>query len=343
MVQRLLVTGAAGFIGSNFVRYSLERHPECAVIGMDNLSYAGNLANLADIRDSSQFDFVHADICDSSAVKGLVRQVDAVVNFAAASMVDRSVIDPRPFVQSNFVGAHILMQEALEAGVGRFLQISTPEVYGQRLGDAALEQSAMAPRNIYASCKAGAEMLASAYFHSFGLPVVVTRGSNAVGPYQHVEKVLPFWITNALESKPLPLYGNGKAVRDWIQVDDLNAANDLVLRQGVPGEAYNVISGEERSLQQVATAILRTLGKPDTLIELVGDRPGHDYRYHMDATKVMALGWRPQHDFENTIRETVRWYSNNEGWWRAVKYSADFLDYSRRNYHRKMVASAETR
>ena len=335
MIKRLLVTGCAGFIGSNFVISTLNKYPEAEVIGIDKLTYAGNKENLSSVLDDSRFEFIVGDIGDKKLIPSIVNKVDAIVNFAADSMVDRSVLNPDPFLQSNFMSVNNLLSAARDCGVKRFLQISTQEVYGYIPENAVEEAVRFDPHNLYAACKAGAEMLALSYFHSYGLPVVFTRGANAIGKYQHPEKVTPLFITNAIEEKPLPLYGNGSAVRDYIHVDDLNAANDLVLRQGEEGQAYNVASGYEKNLLELASAIIEKLDKSPELIRTIGDRPGHDYRYYLNADKIKKLGWKVEHTFEETIRQTVDWYIENEVWWRKTKESEDFKNYYKLNYENK--------
>ena len=330
--MRILVTGCAGFIGSNFVRQVLERHPNDDIVGLDKLTYAGRLDNIAEAMKNERFRFVHGDICDEQLVHDLVAHVDAIVNFAAESMVDRSVLDQRPFLQTNFVGVGVLLAAARKHKTERFLQISTPEVYGERLGEPALEDEPLAPRNLYAACKASAEMLALAYHNSFGVPVVITRGANAVGPQQHLGNVVPLFVTNALDRKPLPIYGTGTAVRDWAHVDDLNAANDHVLRHGVPGLSYNIATGNERTVLELAKSILKRLDRAETLIQFIDDRPAHDYRYYLNSDRLRSLGWSPRYGFDEAISAAVDWYRDHESWWRVVTDSEDHKEYLHLNY-----------
>lgn len=324
----ILVTGGAGFIGSNFIHLSLEKWPETRIIALDKIGYAGNWQNLDGVANAQNLQVVEGNVTDERLVQRLIKEVDGVVHFAAESMVDRSVINGRPFVESNVLGTYTLLDSIRRHGdVQKMLHISTPEVYGERAGGPAVENAAISPRNIYAATKAGGEMLISAFRESFGLPIVVTRGSNALGPRQHLEKVLPQWITNAIDNRSIQVYGDGAAVRDWVHVQDMNSANDLVLRNASPGEAFNIVSGTEHSVRELAEGVLMRLGKPFSLIESVGERPGHDRRYHMSADKLIALGWKAQRGFDQILDETVKWYVDNESWWRPIQQSHDFQEY----------------
>ena len=336
-LTHVLICGGAGFIGSSFARNFVAWHPEARVTVVDKLTYAGNTANLAPVWENDRFRFERADICDYDAMAPLVARADAVVNFAAESHVDRSILDPDVFVRTNVNGVNTLLRAAKEAwssgdlATKRFLQVSTDEVYGH-VGEGATDEDApLKPRNPYSASKAGAELLAFSYHSNFGLPVLVTRGENTIGPYQYPEKATPLFITNAIEDKPLPIYGQGKAIRHYVYVDDHAAAIDLVLRRGTPGEAYNIGNDEEVNTVELARHILRLLEKPESLTRFVPDRPGHDYRYNLDYQKIVKLGWRPQHRFEQTIRETVEWYVENEAWWRAIK-SGEYQEYYKRQY-----------
>ena len=322
--RRVLITGGAGFIGSNFVRYALGHHPEWEVVVLDKLTYAGNLENLEDVMD--RITFIRGDIANPEDVRRAMEGVDAVLNFAAESHVDRSLLDPRPFVKTNVEGTLVLLEEARRARVKRFLHVSTDEVYGDLSGTDrhSLETDPLRPRSPYAASKAGAEHMVFAYGISYGLDVVVTRGSNTYGPYQYPEKIIPLFITNALDDKPLPVYGDGSAVRDYMHVEDHCAGIDLVLHKGRAGEAYNLGARLEVPGVEVAERVLKLLGKPRDLIRFVPDRPGHDYRYSVDPSKAEALGWRRKWTFAEGLRQTVRWYVENEGWWRRVREKLEF-------------------
>lgn len=330
--SRVLVTGGAGFIGSNYVRYVLERHPEWEVVVLDKLTYAGNPDNLLDLND--RISFIHGDIADLGDAASAMKGVDAVVNFAAESHVDRSLIDPRPFVRTNTEGTLILLNEARKAGVKRFLHVSTDEVYGDLQGTDAhsLETDCFAPRSPYSASKASAEHFVSSFHISFGMDTVVTRGSNTYGQYQYPEKIIPLFITNAFEDKPLPLYGSGLAVRDYMHVMDHVSGIDTVLHKGESGQAYNLGAREEISGVEVAQRILKLMNKPEDLISFVTDRPGHDYRYSIDPSKAEALGWERRQPFTDGLAETVKWYLSNESWWRNVKKKLEFSSYENKWY-----------
>jgi dTDP-glucose 4,6-dehydratase len=334
-----VVTGGAGFIGSAFARNYLADHPTARVTVIDKLTYAGNLANLAPIWENPRFRFVQADIADSDAIMPVVASAQAVVNFAAESHVDRSLTDPDIFVRTNVLGTNILLRAAKDAGVSRFVHVSTDEVYGHVATGAATEETPPKPRNPYSASKAGAELLAFSYFTNFGLPVIVTRGSNTIGPYQYPEKATPLFITNAIDHLPLPVYGQGTAIRDYLFVDDHAAAIDLILHRGVAGEAYNVGSEDALNTIELANEILTRLDRPASLVQFVADRPGHDLRYSLDSTKLRALGWRRTYDRKATLDATVEWYVANEGWWRPIKSGA-FREYYRRQYGEAFAATA---
>jgi dTDP-glucose 4,6-dehydratase len=332
--MRLLVTGGCGFIGSNFIRWVLTEHPDDVVLNLDKLTYAGNRANLADLEADPRYAFVQGDIGDADLVRDVTRGVDAVVNFAAPSHVDRSILDPDEFLKTNVLGVRVLLEAVRALRVPRLLQVSTDEVYGSIATGAATESSPLRPSNPYSAAKAGGDLLALAYWNTHGVPVVITRSSNNFGPYQYPEKLVPLFITNALDDEPLPLYGDGHQVRDWIYVLDHCAAIDLVLRQGRDGEVYNIAGGHEVANVTLTHAILRWLGKPDSLIRLVADRPGHDRRYALDASKLWRLGWAPRYPFETALETTVRWYREHEAWWRPLK-SGEFRAYYERQYGRR--------
>lgn len=329
---RILVTGGAGFIGSNFIRYWLENH-EGEVVNLDLLTYAGNLENLADIADDPRYRFVRGDIADRKLVDGLLEGVEAVVNFAAESHVDRSIHDAGTFIRTNVAGTQVLLEAARHRGVRRFMHISTDEVYGS-LGPtgAFTEETPLAPNSPYSASKAAADLLVRAYHHTYGLDAVITRCSNNYGPYQFPEKLIPLMVTNALEDQELPVYGDGLNVRDWIHVRDHCRAIDAVLHRGRAGEVYNVGAGEERTNLEMVKAILGLLGKPESLIRHVTDRPGHDRRYAIDSAKIRReLGWRPEVGFREGLAATVEWYVEHRPWWEKVK-SGEYRTYYEQMY-----------
>ena len=332
--MRILVTGAAGFIGSAFVRRVLREHPADEVVAYDALTYAGNPANLDEVRGDPRFRFAQGDIADAATVDPLVAGCDAVVNFAAETHVDRSLLDPEAFARANVVGVMTLLQAARQHGK-RLLQVSTDEVYGDvEPGHASVELDPLLPRSPYAAAKAGGELMCRAYHVSYDVDVVITRGCNTIGPRQYPEKLVPLFVTNALQDLPLPVYGDGRQERDWLFVDDHAAAIDLVLREGRSGEAYNVGAGAERPNLDVVRGILGRLGKPESLVVHVPDRPGHDRRYALSSAKIrQELGWSPARTFEQTLAETVDWYVANPGWWEAIRERDErFRDYYERQY-----------
>ena len=332
--MRLLVTGGAGFIGSNFVRYVLATHPDDHVVNLDKLTYAGNLANLRDVERDPRYTFVHGDICDAGVVRETARGVDAVVNFAACTHVDRSLLEPDEFLRTDVHGVFTLLEAVRALRIPRLVHISTDEVYGSVAAESSREDAALRPTNPYSASKAGGDLLALAYWHTHRVPVVITRSSNNFGPYQYPEKVVPLFVTNALDDLPLPLYGDGRNVRDWLYVVDNCAAIDLVLRRGAEGEVYNVGGGNEVENLALTREILRLTGRPDSLVHRVTDRPGHDRRYSVDCAKVRALGWRPRHHFPDALAATVGWYREHEPWWRPLK-SGEFRQYYERQYGRR--------
>ena len=336
--MKLLVTGGAGFIGANFVHHVLAEHPGDTIVTLDLLTYAGNLANLESVLEDPRHRFVRGDIADAAAVAEAIGDgVDAIVNFAAESHVDRSIADASAFLATNVVGTQILLDAARTRGVGRFLQVSTDEVYGS-LGPtgAFSEETPLAPNSPYAASKASADLLVRAAHHTHGLPVLVTRCSNNYGPLQFPEKLIPLFVTNALADQPLPLYGDGRQVRDWIHVEDHCRGVDLVLRQGKVGEVYNLGGGNERENIEIAHLILEALGKPQSLLRHVTDRLGHDRRYAIDARKVeRELGWKPRREFASGLRDTIAWYQSHRSWWEAVKSGA-YLDYYERMYGQRL-------
>lgn len=337
--ERLLITGGAGFIGSAFVRGVLTREPERTIIVLDKLTYAGNRANLGPVEEAPGFRFVRGDIADPQVVGELAPQVDAIVNFAAESHVDRSIESPDAFIRTDVYGTYVLLEAAREHKHARYLQVSTDEVYGELATGAAREQDPVAPRSPYAASKAAGDHLVRAYYATYGLPVSVTRASNTFGPYQYPEKVIPLFVTNAVDNQPLPLYGDGMQVRDWLHVDDHCAAIELVLERGEPGEIYNIGADNEMTNRDLTALILQELDKPMSLVRSVPDRPGHDRRYALDATKLRRLGWRPEASFREELRETVHWYVENEAWWRPLK-DGEYLDYYRRQYADRLAAGS---
>ena len=335
-IRHVLVTGGAGFIGSCYVRDVLGRRDGTRITALDKLTYAGNEANLAPVRDdpemAGRFKFVKGDIADPDVVEPLVADVDAVVNFAAESHVDRSILDPEAFLRTGVIGVHVLIEACRTAARRpRFLQVSTDEVYGSVEAGHSTEDDALAPRSPYAAAKAAGELLVRSYVVTHGLDAVVTRGSNTYGPYHHPEKLIPLFVTNAIDDLPLPLYGDGLQRRDWLYVSDHADAVDFVLRHGVAGETYNVPGGVEMANRDTVRLLLEHLGKPWSLVRHVEDRPGHDRRYAMDGTKIAALGWQPRTSFEDGLARTIDWFVANEPWWRAAR-SGDWDAYYERQY-----------
>jgi dTDP-glucose 4,6-dehydratase len=328
----VLVTGGAGFIGSNFVRYALEAHPDWHVTTLDKLTYAGRLETLHDVIDHPRHAFVRGDVADAKVAAPLVRASDIVVHFAAETHVDRSILNAGEFITTDVFGTFVLLEAAREAThLRRFVQISTDEVYGSVAEGSSTETDELKPRNPYSASKAGADRLAYSYVATYGVPVIITRASNNYGPNQFPEKVIPLFITNALDDQPLPLYGDGRQVRDWLYVRDHCAALDLVLHKGAEGEVYNVGAGAELENIALTRRILALLGKPERLIQAVTDRPGHDRRYAVDTARLRALGWQPVHSFEDALAATVAWYRTHEAWWRPLK-SGEFRAYYDRQY-----------
>ncbi len=331
----ILVTGGCGFIGSNFIRYMLAEHPDYKIVNFDKLTYAGNLENLHEIDKNPHYSFVKGDICNKEDVDAAVQQhkVDAIINFAAESHVDRSIMGPAIFIQTNIAGTGILLDVARERGIQRFLQVSTDEVYGS-LGATGKfsETTPLHPNSPYAASKTSADLLALAYHHTFNLPVVITRCSNNYGPFQFPEKLIPLMIANAMDGKPLPVYGDGLNVRDWLYVLDHCSAIDTVFHRGMIGEVYNIGGNNECANIYIVKLLLKELGKPESLINYVKDRPGHDKRYAMDATKIQTeLGWSPSVTFEQGLKKTIRWYLENESWWRRVM-SGEYQEYYKTMY-----------
>ena len=320
--KTLLVTGGAGFIGSNFIHYIVRKYNEYKIINLDKLTYAGNLENLKDIEDIKNHRFIKGDICDRDLVEDIFsgNKIDAVVNFAAESHVDRSITDPGVFIQTDVYGVFVLLEAATKYKSKVFLQISTDEVYGSIEKGSFSEDDPLAPNSPYSASKSGAEMIVRSFFKTYKTPILVTRTSNNFGPYQYPEKIIPLFVTNLIDGKKVPLYGDGMNVRDWIYVSDNCIALDMVLHKGKIGEVYNIGAGNEKPNVWITRKILEILEKPETMIEPVADRLGHDRRYSIDCSKIKKeLGWKPEVDFEEALNRTVRWYVNNEKWWRPLK------------------------
>jgi dTDP-glucose 4,6-dehydratase len=347
--EHIVVTGGAGFIGSCYVRDVLGRDDGTRITVIDKLTYAGNRANLASVEadpgQAARLRFVQGDIAEPAAVEALVEDADAVVNFAAESHVDRSILDPEAFLRTGVIGVHVLLEAVRSASAGRetpvrYLQVSTDEVYGSVETGRSRESDALAPRSPYSAAKAAGELLVGSYVVTHGVDAVVTRGSNTYGPYHHPEKLIPLFVTNALDDLPLPLYGDGLQQRDWLYVADHAGAIDHVLRHGASGETYNVPGSAEMTNRVVVEALLGRLGKPWSLVRSVPDRPGHDRRYALDGSKLADLGWRNRTSFEDGLAATVDWFRENEPWWRAAK-SGDWDAYYERQYGARLAASTE--
>jgi len=317
---KVLVTGGAGFIGSNFVRYALAAHPDWQVTTLDKLTYAGRIENLDSVRHDPRHRFVQGDVADAKVAAPLVQESDIVVHFAAETHVDRSILHAGDFITTDVFGTFVLLEAARETpNLRRFVQISTDEVYGSVPEGSSKETDELRPRNPYSASKAGADRLAYSYWATYQVPVIVTRASNNYGPNQFPEKIIPLFITNLIDDIPVPLYGDGQNVRDWLHVDDHCRAVDLLIDQGTPGEVYNIGGGNHVKNVDLTHRILALVGKPDSLIKPVADRPGHDRRYSLDTAKLQSLGWRPRESFEDGLANTVTWYRDNERWWRPIK------------------------
>ncbi len=341
-MRNFLIAGGAGFIGSNYVRYVLQNHPDLHVVVFDKLTYAGNLDNLRDVAEKfqSRYNFVRGDICDAEAVNAAMREyhIDTIVNFAAESHVDRSLLTPDAFVKTDVNGTYVLLEAAKNFQVERYHQVSTDEVYGDVPLGSSRETDSLQPRSPYSASKASGDLMVNAYHVSFGVPTTITRGSNTYGPYQYPEKLLPLFITNALDDQWLPLYGDGRQVRDWLYVMDHCAGIDLVLQRGQIGAVYNVGGENEQRNIDVIRRLLQMMNKPEALLRRVADRPGHDRRYSLDVSRLHALGWEPSATFEQELAATVKWYVDNEWWWRKIK-SSEYLGYYRAQYEQRLAES----
>ncbi|HFE64695.1 MAG TPA: dTDP-glucose 4,6-dehydratase [Caldithrix sp.] len=318
-MKSILITGGAGFIGSNFVRYMVNKYPQYRIIVLDALTYAGNRDNLKDLEGKLNYLFYHGNIQDAEVVDNLVSNADVIINFAAETHVDRSILEAGSFIYTDVVGTFTLLEAAKKYRIERYIQISTDEVYGSIEEGSFYEDSPLLANSPYSASKASGDLLVRAYYRTYGLPTIITRSSNNFGPYQYPEKVIPLFITNALDNLPLPLYGDGKNVRDWLYVIDNCEAIDVVLHKGKEGEIYNIGGGNEMQNIQITEMILDLLNKPKSLIQPVPDRLGHDRRYSVNIDKIRQIGWQPRHDFEQALRETVQWYLDNQEWWRHIK------------------------
>ena len=336
---RILITGGCGFIGSSFILHLLERYPNAQVVNLDKLTYASNLANLRDVEGDPRYRFVQGDICDGELVDGLMAEVDVVFNFAAETHVDRSLMEAGSFILTDVLGTHVLLDSARRhPNVKRFVQVSTDEVYGEMSPGAwAKESDPLHPRSPYAASKAGGDAQCNAFFETYGLPVIITRAANNIGPRQHIEKMVPLFVTSAMRDEPLPLYGDGRQVRDWLYVDDHCRALDLIAREGVSGEVYNIGADNHQENIRLAESLLQLLEKPLSLIRFVEDRKGHDRRYAVDSSKLRALGWAPQYDFFSALERTVQWYQANRWWWEPI-YAGPFRDYYQRQYGDRLAS-----
>ncbi len=333
----ILVTGGAGFIGSHLVRRLVVQGGH-EVVNLDALKYSGNRANLNDVESHPRYTFVHGDIGDQKLVESLMKKhcLEGVINCAAETHVDRSILDPGAFARTDVVGTGVLLEAARHAGVKRFLQVSTDEVYGSVETGHSAEDDRLAPRSPYSASKAGGDLLVLSYWTTYRFPVVVTRGSNTYGPNQYPEKFIPLFVTNAIDDEPLPLYGDGRQRRDWLAVQDHCAGIEQAFFHGEPGQVYNIGGGNERENLTVAEQLLAVLGKPKSLIRLVQDRPGHDRRYAVDCSKLKRLGWQPSIPFEKGLQDTVEWYRMHETWWRPIK-SGEFKQYYEEQYRRRLT------
>jgi dTDP-glucose 4,6-dehydratase len=334
--MKLLVSGGAGFIGSDFVRRMLSKHDDLEIVCLDKLTYAGNLDNLKAVEADPRYSFVRGDICDRAAVEAAAEGVDAIVNFAAETHVDRSIAEPEAFLHTDILGTHTLLEVVRARGIARMVQVSTDEVYGSIDSGAFCETDTIKPSSPYSASKAGGDLQVLAYHTTYDLPVMITRGSNTYGPYQYPEKLIPLFVTNALEGEKLPLYGDGMNIRDWLHVDDHCDGIEFVLFNGEAGQVYNVGGGNERTNREITSIIIDELGLTDEVIKWVADRPGHDRRYALDCGKLEAAGWSPKVDFEAGLRETIRWYRDNAWWWEKIKHgTGEFADWRKRWYEER--------
>ena len=330
-LYKILVTGGAGFIGSNIIRYLLKKYSFYKIINLDKLTYSGNLENLKDIKKNPNYTFIKGDICNKGLLEKLAENCDIILNFAAETHVDRSILSSDEFIKTNVIGLNQLLKTALKYNLQKFIQISTDEVYGSIQNGEAKEFSPLNPSNPYSASKAAGDMLALSYFKTHRLPVIITRSSNNFGPYQYPEKIIPLFITNAIGNIPLPLYGTGLNIRDWIFVEDNCKAIDLIMHKGRPGEIYNIGGNCKKTNKELTTTILKLMGKPKKLISYVKNRPGHDLRYSLDSSKIHRMGWKPKYDFLQGLQLTIKWYLGNPSWWEKIKHKDSFkMDYKQR-------------
>lgn len=329
--MKFLITGGAGFMGSNFIRYLINNYPEFEVVNFDKLTYAGNLENLKDIEENPRYKFIKGDIADETAVDAAMGQgIDTVINFAAETHVDRSISGPKSFIMTDVLGTYTLLEAVKKHSIKKYIQISTDEVFGSTDGEFS-ETSPFEPNSPYSASKAGGDHLVRAYWKTYGLPVIVTHSCNFYGPYQYPEKLIPLFITNLIEGKKIPVYGDGQNVREWIYVPDYCQALDVIHQKGEPGDVYNIGSGERLTNLEVTKMILEQMGVGEEMVEHVKDRPGHDRRYAINAEKLRGLGWQPDWNFEQALKETVEWYQDHQDWWKKLK-SGEYLDYYKKQY-----------
>jgi dTDP-glucose 4,6-dehydratase len=328
---KLLITGGSGFIGSNFIRYIFNKYEDYSVVNLDKLTYAGNLDNLKDIEKNKNYKFIRGDICDKNIVKNAMDGCDAIINFAAETHVDRSIGGPNDFIRTDVLGTHVLLNQAKENNIKKFIQVSTDEVYGSTEKGSFKETDALHPSSPYSASKAGADLIVCSYWKTYNMPVIITRSSNNFGSYQYPEKLIPLFITNLIEGKKVPVYGDGLNIRDWIYVLDNCEAIDFILHKGALGQIYNIGAGNEKTNIEITKLILAELGKDESFIEYVKDRAGHDRRYALNCQKLNKLGWKPRFKFEEALKETIDWYKENKWWWEKMK-SGEYLQYYKKHY-----------
>ncbi|HLC99956.1 dTDP-glucose 4,6-dehydratase [Candidatus Kaiserbacteria bacterium RIFCSPHIGHO2_01_FULL_48_10] len=331
--MKILITGGAGFMGSNAVRYFLKTYPDIQIVNLDKLTYAGNLENLKDIENDSRYRFVKGDIADEKIVDEAVQGVDAIINYAAETHVDRSILEPRAFIVTDVLGTHTLLEAAKKHGIKKYIQISTDEVFGSIAKGKFKETSPFEPNSPYAASKAGGDHLCRAYFQTYGVPTIVTHSCNFFGPYQYPEKLIPLFITNLIEGKKVPVYGDGQQVREWIFTEDHCRAVDVILHKGIAGEVYNIGTGAEITNLEITKLLLQGLGRDESSIDYVKDRPGHDRRYAINSGKLRKLGWKPITSFEQGLAKTIAWYRENESWWKKIK-SGEYMEYYKKQYQK---------